>query len=316
MQVSYFNRYSQLHFYPDPIGDLVFNGVASDVYRQSFVNGIQEDTAWRVGYAHTLRFGFSVERGALSGQQHIHRAAARPDPANPSAGTDRSRHSRSSIHSQDRLADRHLSSGRVEDHQPVDPERRIAVRPDVSICRCQPAQPAHQPDLEAVRRHHVPRRLRAKLHAAAAGDRCARPISRWFTPPTAPANTQTPEVPLNSPVLPERSHVFDVGVVQKIYPVPGLEVGVDGYYKIARDLLDDGQFGAAYVLNGFNYDARREYRPRTQIDLHQRQLPRLRQLAWAKQIATNDRIEPVSVRRRTNSTISPATISTPTTPRS
>ena len=59
-QVSYFNRYSQLHFYPDPIGDLVFNGVASDVYRQSFVNGIQEDTAWRIGYAHTLRFGFAV----------------------------------------------------------------------------------------------------------------------------------------------------------------------------------------------------------------------------------------------------------------
>ena len=54
-QLSYFNRYSQLHFMPDTIGDLVFNGVASDVYRQSFVNGIQEDTAWRVGYAHTLR---------------------------------------------------------------------------------------------------------------------------------------------------------------------------------------------------------------------------------------------------------------------
>ena len=59
-QVSYFNRYSQLHFYPDPIGDLVFNGVSSDVYRPSLANGIQEDTAWRVGFAHTLRFGFSV----------------------------------------------------------------------------------------------------------------------------------------------------------------------------------------------------------------------------------------------------------------
>ena len=44
-QLSYFNRYSQLHFLPDPIGDLVFNGVASDVYRQSVVNGIQEDTS-------------------------------------------------------------------------------------------------------------------------------------------------------------------------------------------------------------------------------------------------------------------------------
>jgi hypothetical protein len=26
-------------------------------------------------------------------------------------------------------------------------------------------------------------------------------------------------------VLPERAHVFDAGVVQKIYPIPGLEVG-------------------------------------------------------------------------------------------
>ena len=59
-QLSYFNRYSSLHFMPDPIGDLVFNGVASDVYRQSFINGIQEDTSYRVGFAHTLKFGFSA----------------------------------------------------------------------------------------------------------------------------------------------------------------------------------------------------------------------------------------------------------------
>src|SRR6202047_4169263 len=59
-QISYFNRYNQLHFRPDPIGDVIINGVASDVYRQSVINGIQEDTAWRIGYAHTLRFGFSV----------------------------------------------------------------------------------------------------------------------------------------------------------------------------------------------------------------------------------------------------------------
>jgi hypothetical protein len=59
-QLSYFNRYSQLHFLPDPIGDLVFNGVASDVYRQSVVNGIQEDTSYRLGFSHTLKFGFAV----------------------------------------------------------------------------------------------------------------------------------------------------------------------------------------------------------------------------------------------------------------
>jgi hypothetical protein len=31
-------------------------------------------------------------------------------------------------------------------------------------------------------------------------------------------------------------------------------VGVDAYYKLARDLLDDGQFGAALVLDAFNYE--------------------------------------------------------------
>ena len=56
---------------PDPVGDLVFNGVSSDVYRQSVVNGIQEDTSWRVGFAHTLRFGFSVSARTFSGQQCV-----------------------------------------------------------------------------------------------------------------------------------------------------------------------------------------------------------------------------------------------------
>lgn len=53
-------------------------------------------------------------------------------------------------------------------------------------------------------------------------------------------------------MLPERSHYFDAGITQKIFP--GLVVGVDAYYKIARDLLDDGQFGAALVLDAFNYE--------------------------------------------------------------
>ncbi len=44
---------------------LLFNGVASDVYRSSLVNGIQSDNAWRITPPdHTLRFGFygSVEQ--------------------------------------------------------------------------------------------------------------------------------------------------------------------------------------------------------------------------------------------------------------
>ena len=62
--------------------------------------------------------------------------------------------------------------------------------------------------------------------------------------------------------MPERSHYFDAGVDQKIKFGCGpegkncssLDLGVDAYYKIAQDLIDNGQFGQALVLSGFNYE--------------------------------------------------------------
>ena len=35
-KLSYVSRYTSVHFTPDPIGDLVFNGVASNVFQSSF----------------------------------------------------------------------------------------------------------------------------------------------------------------------------------------------------------------------------------------------------------------------------------------
>ena len=63
--------------------------------------------------------------------------------------------------------------------------------------------------------------------------------------------TNQPEVPVNSLVLPGRSNYFDFGVDQKV--MPGLDVGVDFYYKMAKDMIDDGQFGQAVVLTNFNW---------------------------------------------------------------
>ena len=39
-QLSYFTRYDNLHFIPDPTGDLLLNGIASDISRQAYTNGI------------------------------------------------------------------------------------------------------------------------------------------------------------------------------------------------------------------------------------------------------------------------------------
>jgi outer membrane receptor protein involved in Fe transport len=96
-----------------------------------------------------------------------------------------------------------------------------------------------------------------------------------------------PEVTLNDPVLPERAHIFDAGVVQKIWPVPGLEIGIDGYFKLARDLLDDGQFGQAYVLSGFNYEKANNLGLEFKALYTNGNLKLYGNVAWARQIGTN-----------------------------
>jgi outer membrane receptor protein involved in Fe transport len=285
LQVSYFNRYSQLHFMPDPIGDLVFNGVASDVYRQSFVNGIQEGTAWRVGYAHTLRFGFSAsaERSLVNNASAV---LPLVDPSDPTAGT---------IDAPFSIFDSSSKTGwligsYLQDEWKITNQVTLnaGLRFDqmyqyVNANQLSPRVSVTWKPYDGTTFHAgYARNFTPPQQVIAAPTNLA-----LVTPPAVPANTQTPEVALNSPVLPERSHVFDVGVVQKIYPVPGLEVGVDGYYKIARDLLDDGQFGAAYVLNGFNYDRGENIGLELKSTYTNGNFRAYGNIAWAKQIATN-----------------------------
>ena len=120
--------------------------------------------------------------------------------------------------------------------------------------------------------------------------------ARYFTPPpqaiAAPANiapfantTAQPDTFQQSPVLPERAHYFDAGIVQRI--TPQLEVGLDAYYKISRDLLDDGQFGAALILSGFNYE--KAYNSGIELSAAYKDgnFSAYGNLAWARQVATN-----------------------------
>jgi outer membrane receptor protein involved in Fe transport len=58
-------------------------------------------------------------------------------------------------------------------------------------------------------------------------------------------------VTTNDPVKSERAHYFDIGVEHTV--LSGLKTGVDAYYKIAKNLIDEGQFGAPVILTPFNY---------------------------------------------------------------
>jgi outer membrane receptor for ferrienterochelin and colicin len=86
--------------------------------------------------------------------------------------------------------------------------------------------------------------------------------ARYFTPPpveNVPAgvvtrfngtSNQSP-VTQDDPVKSERSNYLDAGVTQKLSE--GLQVGLDGYYKKAKNQLDDGLFGQTLILSAFNY---------------------------------------------------------------
>ncbi|HXL31411.1 MAG TPA: ligand-gated channel, partial [Bradyrhizobium sp.] len=71
------------------------------------------------------------------------------------------------------------------------------------------------------------------------------------------------------------------------WPVPGLEVGLDGYLKLARDLLDDGQFGQAYVLDGFNYAKANNIGLEFKALYAMGNLRMYGNVAWARQLGTN-----------------------------
>jgi outer membrane receptor protein involved in Fe transport len=239
-QLSYFSRYSTIHFVPDQLGDLVFNGVASDVFRDSLVNGVQGDIAYRTG-PHTLRFGFqtSVERTRSLNANTVLPLDAGGNPVDAPFGiADNSSKTGflGSVYAQDewRLTNQLTLNAGLRFDQANQYVSANQVSPRVAF--------VYKPFEDTT------------LHIG---------YARYFTPPeqvlAAPSNvsafantTLQPDTFQNDPTRPERSDYIDGGITQKL--MPGLTVGVDGYYKRARNLLDDGQFGQALVLTTFNYD--------------------------------------------------------------
>ena len=55
-QIALFSRNNYLHFTPDPLGDLLFNGISQLATRSDFATGIQADSSWKVnGRSHAAR---------------------------------------------------------------------------------------------------------------------------------------------------------------------------------------------------------------------------------------------------------------------
>jgi TonB dependent receptor len=252
-QLSYFTRYDNVHFMPDPTGDLLLNGIASDVSRQAYTNGVQGDASYVLNSAHTLRMGFtaSAEKTWVDNTSIVEPCTAcdGTDSGPPMSISDNNYKTGylAGIYAQDewKLTNNLTMNYGARFDQMWQYTNANQLSPRVSF--------TYKPWTDTT------------FHIG---------YARYFTPPVqveaAPANIalfngttgQVTNPAGANPVLPERSHVFDAGIDQHIplgcstalnRDCAYLDVGIDGYYKIASDLLDNGQFGQALVLDAFNY---------------------------------------------------------------
>jgi outer membrane receptor protein involved in Fe transport len=240
-QLSVFNRYSSLYFSPDPLGDLLFNGIAQNAYRRSIATGTQGDGSYRLSPDHTLRAGFFIQ-----GERSIGATNSLVLPL----AADGSQLSDQPIN----IAD---SSGKtgwlygvyLQDEWKILPTVTVNFGARFDLVDAFTHENQLSPRLNVVWQPTE----QTTLHAG---------YARYFTPPPFELVAQTtigllantsaaPAVTADSAVKAERAHYFDIGASQIV--LPGLKVGVDGYYKIAKNLVDEGQFGAPIILTPFNY---------------------------------------------------------------
>jgi len=247
-QISAYGRASGVHFRPDETGDLYFNGVASDVERDLISGGLQADASYALGDKHTLRgglvfIGTSVAADSTTAVFNLNGAGT------PMAN---------SLHS---IVDNNSLYGifagvYLQDEWKLTPELTLnyGARFDEFYSSFdRENQPSPRVNLIWQPTDST------TMHAG---------YARYFTPPPV-ENVSGSDLALfdgtsnstgndtDSGVKAERANYFDAGISQKI--TKHLQVGVDGYYKTARQQLDDGLFGQTLILSAFNYAKGRVY---------------------------------------------------------
>ena len=241
-QVSLGQRYTSVNYQPDPIGDLVFNGVAGTIDRSNRANTLQADFSTPLGRAHTLRHG-------------VYASSEHPVANNTSlvfpADVDGNQTSTRPITIVDNAArvDARTYGLYLQDEWNISDKLTLnfGVRGDKVDAYVNEGQLS--PRLGAL--YHLSDTT--IVHAG---------YARYFTPPPAEliapsdialfqGTTNALPTDVNAETRSERSHYFDAGVSQKLGE--HLTLGLDAYYRKVHNLLDEGQFGSALIFSPFNY---------------------------------------------------------------
>ena len=260
-QLSIFGRYSTLTFSPDVLGDLLYNGIAQAARKTDTAGGLQAEGVYHLSDAHTLRAGVIIEVDRTTSATTSDVMLLNNDLLSPSFGaqigqnpyaiTDNgSRTSETySVYLQDEwklLSNLTLNYGlRFDQFDGFRDENQLSPRVNL-VWLPTPSTTVHL----GYSRYFSPPPF--ELIASES-------VGRFVAPTGDPLVTSTAAPPNTKDTTPyaERADYFDIGAEQKL--LPGLTVGIDTYYKISKNLIDEGQFGAPIILTPFNYAKGRQY---------------------------------------------------------
>ena len=243
-QTSLSARYTSLHFEPDWIGDVLYNGIAQDAFKSDTAVGWQTDAAYKLNDVHTVRFGSYVQHDSSKSD-----TSSQVLPINE-AGMQTSNVPLSVIDNGTQV--QQIQSVYLQDEwKPLSPFTvNYGLRYDHYSAYSSGGQLS--PRLNAVWEFPTD----TTLHGG---------YSRYYTPPpfeligsetftkfagttAVPPGTVTQDT---APIA-ERANYYDLGVQQKLLDKT-LTLGVDSFYEQAQHLIDEGQFGAPIILTPFNY---------------------------------------------------------------
>jgi hypothetical protein len=247
-QIAGFSRYSTLSFHPDDIGDLIFNGQATRVFRSDWSSGLQGDFAYRGLADHVIRAGYLFQGERAEFDNHSLTFPGSPGvqtSSHPIAIVDNRAETvwLYGIYLQDEWRPHALPKltlnygGRFDLYDGFTRSFQFSPRVTVLYQLFEPTA----------------------VHAG---------YARYFTPPPTEnvsvldlkAFTNTvaePVVKADSNIAPERSNYFDLGITQNL-PF-GIKTDADSYLKLSSQLIDEGQFGPTLIFTPFNYNSGRQY---------------------------------------------------------
>ena len=247
VQTSATARYSSLTFTPDTLGDLLYDGIAQDAYKQNVAYAVQSDAAYRWGDAHTVRTGLFVQ------SDHSKSATTSSVIALDAAGNQLGDSPATIVDDGDKTE--WIESLYLQDEWKALPT--VTVNYGLRMDNFTAYTRAHQlsPRLNLVWTP-LPGTV---LHGG---------YARYLSPPPFElvgsetvakfaATTAAGSATASSTPQAERANYYDVGIQQKIHT--RFTVGLDTYYKQSHDLIDEGQFGAPIILTPFNYAQGKQY---------------------------------------------------------